>query len=59
METVTKFYIFILTFIINVMLYNMFFVGVNIILTSIILIVTDILIWFIAEHLAKWLCDGL
>ena len=57
MEAITKFLIFILTFIINVMLYNLFFVGVNIILTSIILVVIDVLIWFAAEKLADSLCD--
>ncbi len=59
MEAFTKFLIFILTFLINVLLYNFVFAGLNIFLTCIILIVIDILIWMVADALANWLCDGL
>ena len=59
MELFVNFMIFILTFILNVMLYNLFFAGLNIFLTSIILIVIDILVWIVARALADYLCDGL
>lgn len=51
MEPLVKFLIFILTFIVNVLLYNYVFAGLNIFLTCIILIVIDILIWIIADAL--------
>ena len=59
MELFINFIIFILTFIINVMLYNLFFAGLNIFLTCILMIVIDILIWIVARALADYLCDGL
>lgn len=55
MEAFEKFLIFILTFAINVLLYNYVFAGLNIFLTCIILIVIDILIWALADYL----CDEL
>ena len=51
MEPFVKFLIFILTFLVNVLLYNYVFAGINIFLACILMIVIDILIWFIAEYL--------
>lgn len=53
MEAFEKFLIFILTFFVNVLLYNYVFAGLNIFLTCIILIVIDVLIW----ELINYLCD--
>ena len=59
MELFVNFMIFILTFILNVMLYNSVFAGLNIFLTSIMLIAIDILVWIVARALADDLCDEL
>ena len=54
MEAFVKFLIFMLTFIVNVLLYNYVFAGLSIFLACIILIVIDILIWIVADALADY-----
>ena len=43
--------VFILTFIVNVLLYSYVFAGINIFLACILMIIIDLLIWFITDYL--------